>query len=72
MAFIDYVADEEIPAEDQVPDRDHIIRIHGVHSRTMRQHYELYRELMYGRGPLTRVQREMVAVVVSAENSCHY
>ena len=72
MAFIDYIAEEAIPAIDQVPDRDNILRIHGVHSRTMRQHYDLYRELMYGKGPLSRIQREMIAVVVSAQNKCRY
>ncbi len=72
MAFIDYVSEDEIPPEDRVPDRDNIVRIHGVHSRTMRQHYDLYRELMYAKGPLTRIQREMIAVVVSAENRCRY
>jgi alkylhydroperoxidase family enzyme len=72
MAFIDYVVEEAIPAIDQVPDRDNILRIHGVHSRTMRQHYDLYRELMYGRGPLSRIQREMIAVVVSVQNKCRY
>jgi alkylhydroperoxidase family enzyme len=72
MAYIRYVPDEEIPSGDQVPDRDNIVRIHGVHPRTMRQHYELYVELMRGSSPLTRVQREMVAVVVSATNGCHY
>jgi alkylhydroperoxidase family enzyme len=72
MAFIDYVPEDQIPEEDRVADRDNIIQIHGVHSQTLRHHYELYRELMYGRGPLTRVQREMIAVVVSATNDCHY
>jgi alkylhydroperoxidase family enzyme len=38
----------------------------------MRQHYDLYRELMRGPGTLDKVQREMIAVVVSSENSCHY
>ena len=72
MAFIGYVDSEQIPVEDRVGDDDNIIRIHGVHSRTIRLHYDLYRELMYGRGPLSRVQREMVAVVVSTANDCHY
>ena len=72
MAFIDYISDEQIPAEDRVPDNDNILRIHGIHSRTMRQHYDLYRELMYGKSPLSRIQREMIAVVVSAANECHY
>jgi alkylhydroperoxidase family enzyme len=72
MAFIRYVPDEDIPPEDRVPDRDNIVRIHGVHPRTMRQHYEFYRELMRGPGPLSRIQREMIAVVVSAANHCRY
>ena len=72
MAFIRYVAEEEIPESDRVADRDNIIRIHGVHSRTMKHHYELYKELMRGRSPLTRAQREMIAVVVSVKNECHY
>ena len=69
MAYIDYLPEDEIPAEDRVPDDDNIIRIHGVHSRTMRHHYELYREQMHGPGPLTRAQRERVAVAVSAARS---
>ena len=66
MAFIDYLS------VDDLPDRDNIIRIHGVHARTMRHHHELYKELIHGSGPLTRVQREMIAVVVSAVNGCRY
>jgi alkylhydroperoxidase family enzyme len=72
MAYIDYVPEGEIPAADRVPDTDNIVRIHGVHSATMRQHYELYAELMRGASPVSRVQREMIAVVVSATNGCHY
>ena len=72
MAFIRYVDDAEIPDADRVPDTDNILRIHGVHPRTLRQHYDLYVELMRGPGPLTRVQRETIAVVVSAANGCHY
>ena len=72
MAFIGYVNEEQIPPEDRVPDQDNIVRLHGVHSRTMRLHYDLYRELMYAKGPLSRIQREMIAVVVSARNRCRY
>ena len=72
MAFIEYVDPDAIPEEDRVDDDDNIIRIHGVHSRTIRLHYDLYRQLMYGRGPLSRIQREMIAVRVSALNKCRY
>ena len=72
MAFIPYQVEDQIPPGDRVADRDNIIRIHGIHSRVMRQHYELYVELMRGPGPLSRIQREMIAVVVSTINGCHY
>ncbi|MGI8499028.1 MAG: carboxymuconolactone decarboxylase family protein [Gemmatimonadaceae bacterium] len=72
MAFIRYLRDAEVPPEDRVPDSDNILRIHGVHLAVMRWHYELYRELMHRPGPLSRRQRELLAVRVSALNNCHY
>jgi len=72
MAFIRYIPETEIPPADRVDDHDNIIRIHGVHPRVMRQHYDLYAEIMRGPGPLSRAQREMIAVVVSAANACRY
>ena len=49
-----------------------IIRIHSLNPRSMEDHHRLYAHLMRGRSPLTRVQREMIAVTVSAENDCFY
>ena len=72
MAFIDYVSQEEIPERNRVNDNDNIIQIHGVHSDVMRGHYDIYIALMRKRGPLSRVQREMIAVVISGINNCHY
>lgn len=72
MAFIRYLTDAELPATERVADPDNIIQIHAVHPTVMRQHYELYVELMHRPGPLTRRQREMIAVRVSALNGCHY
>jgi len=72
MAYIPYLNEDDIPEEHRVPDSDHILRVHGVNSAVMKQHYDLYRLLMYGKSPLSRVQREMVAVVVSSANECHY
>ena len=72
MAFIPYVPEYEIPADARVPDNDNIVRIHGVHPAVMRHHYDLYRELMHAPGPLTRRQREVIAVRVSVLNHCHY
>ena len=72
MAFIRYVPEAALTPEERVADPDHIIQIHAIHPAVMRQHYELYVELMRRPGPLSRVQREMTAVVVSAINGCHY
>lgn len=38
----------------------------------LRAHLGFYRQLMFAEGPLTRIERELVAVVVSAANRCHY
>lgn len=38
----------------------------------MKSHFDLYVNLMRKPGPLTFVQRELSAVVVSAINDCHY
>ena len=72
MAHIRYLDSDDIPERDRVPDDDNILRIHGVNSRIMKAHYDLYHALMVGRSPLTPVQREMIAVVVSTANSCRY
>jgi len=72
MAFIKYISIEEQPAEHRVADNDHILQIHSVHSKLLKLHYDLYKELMFSKGPLSRIQREMIAVVVSSENECHY
>jgi len=72
MAWIDYIPADEIAAADRVDDDDNIIRVHSVHAAVMRRHHDLYQEVMYGRGPLTRVQREMIGVAASAANGCRY
>ena len=81
MAHIPYVpADQAEPALARLYDRyadrtgkvDNILRIHSLNPPSMRHHYDLYRHLMAGRSPLTRMQREMIAVAISAENDCFY
>ena len=51
---------------------DNILRIHSLNPRSLQVHYDLYRHLMHGPSDLTRVEREMIAVVVSRANACHY
>jgi hypothetical protein len=72
MAFIPYLPESAVAAEDRLPDTDNILRIHGVHARVGRLHYDLFLELMLRPGPLSWARREMIAVVVSATNGCRY
>jgi len=51
---------------------DHILRIHGIHPQCLSDHLGLYITAVKGRSPLSRPRREMIAVVVSALNGCHY
>jgi len=51
---------------------DNIMKIHGLNPASLSGHFELYAALMRGRSDLSRVQREMIAVVVSALNRCEY
>ena len=51
---------------------DHILEIHTLHPQSLLDHYSLYRTSMFGPSPLTRVERESIAVVVSAANDCFY
>ncbi len=72
MAFIRYRPGDELAPRERVPDPDNIIQIHALHPAVMRQHYDLYREVMHGPGPLTRREREVMAVRISALNACRY
>ena len=51
---------------------DNILKIHSLNVKSMETHYKLYAHLMRGRSELSKVQREMIAVVASAANRCHY
>ena len=81
MAHIPYIPEDEASDElkslyaryrDRAGHVDNILRVHGHNPPTMVAHYQLYDALMRGRSDLTRAQREMIAVVVSAANECHY
>lgn len=51
---------------------DNILKIHSLNPASLRGHFNLYKTLMRGPSDLSLVQREMIAVVVSAANRCHY
>lgn len=45
---------------------------HSLNEAALEAHLGLYRTIMFGESPLTRAEREAVAVIVSAANDCHY
>ena len=51
---------------------DWIMRIHSLDAGSMNAHNVLYRQAMKGTATLRKVEREMVALVVSKANDCHY
>jgi alkylhydroperoxidase family enzyme len=51
---------------------DHILAIHSLNPTSLERHLDLYKNLLYGQGPLSRRERELVAVAVSSANRCPY
>jgi len=49
-----------------------IVSIQSQLPEVMRDSMKIYQSIMYGPSPLTRAQREMMAVVTSQANDCHY
>ncbi len=49
-----------------------IIRVQSLNPLALKQSMALYGAIMHGPSPLSRAQREMLAVVVSRANDCHY
>lgn len=49
-----------------------ILRVQSLNPHALAASTELYKTLMHGPSPLSRRQREMLAVVVSRANDCFY
>ncbi|MGH2655631.1 MAG: peroxidase [Actinomycetota bacterium] len=50
----------------------HIVHVMSLNPEAIRDSIRFYRTIMFGESPLTRVQRELLATVTSAELDCHY
>jgi uncharacterized peroxidase-related enzyme len=81
MAYIDVIqyaqSDGELRSiyDDLISSRGKLAEVHKVqslHPKSIVNHMELYMTIMFGKSPLRRVQREMIAVVVSRANNCEY
>lgn len=81
MAWIEIIS--EADAEDDLKTQydaliepwggvDNILKIHSLNAASLNAHVVLYKTVMYGPSPIKRPEREMIAVVVSAINQCHY
>ncbi|MDX1691182.1 MAG: carboxymuconolactone decarboxylase family protein [Acidimicrobiia bacterium] len=49
-----------------------IVAVQGQNPESLRESMRLYGAVMFGDSPLSRAQREMIAVVTSTANECHY
>jgi alkylhydroperoxidase family enzyme len=49
-----------------------IVSIQSMQPEVLRDSMRIYRTIMYGPSPLSRAQREMMAVITSQANDCHY
>lgn len=81
MAFIDYI--EYDNASDSLKKLyrkyggktktpANIVRIAGTNPQAMESHINFYMSVVHQKSDITRHQREMIAVVVSVINECHY
>ncbi|MCB9839146.1 MAG: peroxidase-related enzyme [Phycisphaeraceae bacterium] len=51
---------------------DEVMRVHSLNPESLRTHFELYVSACHKPSPLSRIEREIVAVVVSRWNQCRY
>ncbi len=81
MAYIDVIGYDESDGQlrniydDLIKSRGKLADVHMIQSlnpKSIVNHMDLYMTIMFGKSPLRRVQREMIAVVVSKNNDCEY
>lgn len=61
--------------DDLIEKRGQLAEVHKIQSlnpETIVAHMDLYLSIMFSQSPLTRAQREIISVVVSAANRCEY
>ena len=83
MAWIETVPDDEWkdgPLSELLPQVvdpqyervDHIMAVHSLNPEGLKAHLGIYRSAMSGTATLPKLEREMIALIVSLENHCHY
>lgn len=51
---------------------DHVLKVHGPMPATLDEHLGFYQGILRRPGPLSRVECEVIGVVVSVRNGCLY
>lgn len=81
MAYINVIEPEDADGElkqiynNLIEKRGKLAEVHKIQSlnpESIVRHIDFYMTIMFGKSPLKRYQREMMAVVVSATNKCEY
>jgi uncharacterized peroxidase-related enzyme len=81
MAWIRTVEEEEATGElrvmyaglrKRVGFVPNILKAYSLRPDVMRAMHSMYEALMFGPSALSRAQREMIALLVSKLNNCHY
>lgn len=79
MAWIETIPDDlwedELASSVRDPESgrvDNILQIHSLNPRALAAHNALYTSAMAGTKTFRKVDRELVAFVVSQHNDCHY
>ncbi len=81
MSWIRTVSEEDATGKlkemyEQVKDRrgklSNIMQVQSLHPAAMKAHLELYLAIMFDRSGLSREDRELIALAVSAANGCPY
>ncbi len=49
-----------------------IVAVQSLNPESLRESMRMYGQIMFAESPLSRAQREMIAVVTSLANECHY
>lgn len=81
IAWIDVIVEDDATgaveraykrSADKSGNVDHIMKIHSLNPQSLLDHLHLYKTLMHADSPISKAQREMIGVVVSAINRCEY
>ncbi len=81
MAWIDIIEPEDATGDlkklyDAIAEKRgkvaNVLKAHSLNPAALKEHLDLYDAVLFGSSPLSRSDREAIAVVVSAANECDY